>query len=527
MIPAKAGWFPRPATELDARRLCFAAWLALCALCLFWNLGGALLYDVDEGAFSEATREMLERHDFLTTYLNGQLRFDKPILIYWLQALSVSLFGLHEWTLRLPSALAASGWLWAIMVFTRRRLDPLTAILAMAFAGTAVGVLIIGRAATADALLNLCLCAALLDAYRYVESGRRAQLLRVYAWMGIGMLTKGPVALVVPCMVTAVYFASTGRIRDWVRAIADPAGWLLLLAIALPWYALEFREQGALFFNGFFMRHNVERFTDPLQGHTGAWFYYIPATLIMVLPHSGLFLRILPFVRSHWRDPLDRFLWIWFAVVLVFFSFAGTKLPHYILYGATPLFILMARHRAVLRSRWLAYGPALALLAVLFALPDLLSWRAPHIRNPYFAQTISAGLGEFGLIYRVTVGAGFAAVAFVAFRHPRDSGLGLAAAGVAVALVLTSAVIPTLSAIQQGPVAAAAQFVSSRTENVVAWGVNVPSFSVYRNAVTPVRRPTAGELALTREDRRSELPPHTVLFSSGALRVVRIDREAQ
>jgi hypothetical protein len=183
----------------------------------------------------------------------------------------------------------------------------------------------------------------------------------------------------------------------------------------------------------------------------------------------------------------------------------------------------MARHRGVLRSRWLAYAPALALLALLLALPELLAWQAPRIRNAYFAQTISAGLGEFGLFYRLAAAAGFLVVAFVALKHPRDSGAGLAVAGLAVALVLTSVVIPTLSAIQQGPVVAAAQFVSSRRENVVAWGINVPSFSVYRNAVTPVRPPAQGELALTREDRRSELPPHTVLFSRGALRVVRID----
>src|SRR5690349_7965866 len=276
MIPAKAGWFPRGATEIDARRFCFAAWLVICALCLLWNLGGALLYDVDEGAFSEATREMLERHDFVTTYLNGQLRFDKPILIYWLQALSVSVFGLHEWSLRLPSALAASGWLWTIMVFVRRRLDVTTAIIAMTFAGTAVGVLAIGRAATADALLNLCLCAALLDAYGYSETARRAQLIRAYVWMGLGMLTKGPVALIVPFLVTGIFFVVAGRTREWLKAIVDPLGWALLLAIALPWYVLEFAEQGVLFFKGFFMRHNVDRFTETLQGHRGAWFYYIP-----------------------------------------------------------------------------------------------------------------------------------------------------------------------------------------------------------------------------------------------------------
>ncbi|MFN4065583.1 MAG: ArnT family glycosyltransferase, partial [Parazoarcus communis] len=63
----------------------------------FLRLGGAPLFDVDEGAFSEATREMFERGDFLSTYLNGEHRFDKPILVYWLQAIGFLLFGATEW----------------------------------------------------------------------------------------------------------------------------------------------------------------------------------------------------------------------------------------------------------------------------------------------------------------------------------------------------------------------------------------------------------------------------------------------
>ena len=57
----------------------------------FFNLGEAPLFDVDEGAFTEATREMFERNDFMTTCLNGSTRYDKPILIYWLQALSIKI----------------------------------------------------------------------------------------------------------------------------------------------------------------------------------------------------------------------------------------------------------------------------------------------------------------------------------------------------------------------------------------------------------------------------------------------------
>ena len=74
----------------------------------FLLLGHAPLFDVDEGAFSQATLEMFQRGDFLSTYLNGQPRYDKPILIYWLQALSVAIFGVNEFAFRFPSALCAT-----------------------------------------------------------------------------------------------------------------------------------------------------------------------------------------------------------------------------------------------------------------------------------------------------------------------------------------------------------------------------------------------------------------------------------
>jgi hypothetical protein len=85
------------------------------------------------------------------------------------------------------------------------------------------------------------------------------------------------------------------------------------------------------------MRHNVQRFSGSLEGHGGSAFYYLIAVPLLLLPWSGLFFNALARVRSDMHDPLRRFLWIWFGFVLAFFSLSGTKLPHYVLYGCTPL----------------------------------------------------------------------------------------------------------------------------------------------------------------------------------------------
>jgi 4-amino-4-deoxy-L-arabinose transferase-like glycosyltransferase len=295
---------------------------------------------------------MIERGDFVTTWLNGQPRFDKPILTYWLQALSVSLFGVHEFAFRLPSALAGLGWVGAILVFTGRLADRATAYAAALIAATSLGVGVIGRGATADALLNLFLALAMFDIYRYMEQPLARYRHRAFLWMALGLLTKGPVALLIPFAVSALAFTLHGKARAWRRAALDPAGWLILLAVAGPWYLLEYLRQGDAFIAGFVLRHNVERFMSPLQGHRGNLFYYLPVALLLLLPYSGLFLRILPGVRTLRARPLDTFLWCWFLFVLLFSSIAGTKLPHYLLYGVSPLFVLMAMRRRLLVSRW-------------------------------------------------------------------------------------------------------------------------------------------------------------------------------
>jgi 4-amino-4-deoxy-L-arabinose transferase-like glycosyltransferase len=492
---------------------------------LFLNLGSIPLFDVDEGAFSEATREMLERGDYVSTWLNGQPRFDKPILIYWLQAASASLLGLNEFALRLPSALASCAWIGAIWLFARRFVGRDSGHAAAFLAASTAGITVIGRAAIADALLNLFLALGMFDIYRYAAEGRPSLRRRAFLWIGLGLLTKGPVALLVPGAASLLAFALQRRLSDWWRAVRDPAAWAILLAVALPWYLLEYGRRGDAFLAGFFMRHNVERFTSPLQGHGGSVLYYLPAVLLLLLPYSGLFLRILPALR-HPRElraaPLDSFLWSWFLFVFVFFSLAGTKLPHYLLYGVTPLLILMARERAALRSALLAFTPPILMLGLVAALPSLLQRLAPGIRNAYVREALMR-TEVFGGAWQAGAAALLAAACVLALWRAVPLWRRLAAAGLLCSFALGGLVLPALAELQQGPVREAAQLARRAGWEVRSWRINVPSFSVYRGAVTPATPwPGPGQVVLTRSDALPALGPVALLYRKGGVVLLRM-----
>lgn len=483
----------------------------------FLRLGGAPLFDVDEGAFSEATREMFERGDFRTTYLNGEPRFDKPILVYWFQAIGYLIFGVNEWAFRLPSAVAAALWSYATWHFARERLGPEAALVALAVSATALGPYVIGRAATADGLLNLLLALALFDAWRHLETGQRAPLLRSYVWIGLGVLTKGPIALLVPGMVTFLYCATKGEWRRWLASVFDPKGWIILILLVVPWYAVALFVHGQDFIDGFFIKHNVERFSSTLQGHAGGIFYYALVVPALLLPWTGPLIAILGRTRSDYATELHRFLWLWAGFVIVFFSLSGTKLPHYVLYGSTPLFLLIAAHHKTFTER---IGHLIAPTAVLALLPLLplvfVLVAATDAGNAYYRAQLAQSFSHAGWSYFALTLAAFVLWLLIASRWKADVCKKLTVAATLQVLVLSLVVTPWFGAVLQGSVKQAALLAKELGEPVVRVRFNAPSFSVYREAVTPSRQPELGELAITRIDR---LPPEgvEVLFSEGGV----------
>lgn len=493
-------------------------------LLLTLNLAGAPLFDVDEGAFSEATREMFERHDFISTWLNGEPRFDKPILIYWLQAIPVALLGVSEWSFRLPSALAASLWAGALGLFAWRRFDREAGALAALVAASSFGVFAIGRAATADALLNLWLTLAMLDAWRHLESREKAPLRLMYLWIALGALTKGPIALAIPAIVTLLYCLSRRELGLWLRAVLDPLGWLILIGIAAPWYWAIYRIHGQAFIDGFIMKHNVGRFSGAMEGHGGSFFYYLLIVPVLLLPWTSLLVRSVREAKRDCRDDLGRFLWLWCAFVLIFFSFSGTKLPHYALYGCSPLFLLLARHRDKLRSGALALLPALVMIALFAALPPLLAHLCASgaVRDPYYLAQLGRAREAAGLGYEIACLAALIFVAALLAIRRLPAWKKLAASAFALALLLPTVVTPYLGDLLQGPVRRAALVSRQYPGVAVQWNFFQPSFAVYRGRQAPARDPRPGEIALTRFDRIPGDARVEVLYSEGGVRLVKL-----
>jgi 4-amino-4-deoxy-L-arabinose transferase-like glycosyltransferase len=585
---------------VDDRRL-FWLWAAALLLLCTLGLGRAPLFDVDEGAFSEASREILASGDWGHTTLNGADRFDKPILVYWLQASSAAVFGSHEFALRLPSALCTWAWALALALFAQPRWGTRAALLAGTLLASSLGVLLIGRAATADALLNLLLTLASLDLWRWAElkvntpepspvvhklarslgrapSGEAAivklfvnaagspllapRLLRRAAlWIALGLLAKGPVALLVPgaALVLWCLFAKQWRLIG--AALRDPWAWAIVIAVAAPWYGYALWRHGQAFIDGFFIKHNLARYGGALEGHGGGLAYYIVVLPVLLLPWSALLGPMVWRPGRLWGEPLPRFLVLWALFVLVFFSFSGTKLPHYLLYGFSPVVLLAARWLADLddvlpRARLRLAGslngstsgapgtatgkpgradrpdvkpqafmlPVLvatmvALLALAALLPLYLPGIAAGQADALYRTLLGAPADPAALARELWIGLGLAALLVLAAGFWPARAVGrwrltpstrAALAGVVSAVACAWLVLPWWGERLQAPVKEAAlqarawlaQAAPAPTPRVVVqWRLHQPSFAFYLGQPTPPRAPRTGELALVRLDR--------------------------
>lgn len=518
---------------------------AAMALLLLWilGLGAAPLFDVDEGAFAEASREMLASGDWGHTTLNGADRFDKPILVYWLQAAAIAMLGADEFAVRLPSALCA--WLTCLVIgqlaadlWGRR-----AGWIAAALPATMIGPVLVGRAATADALLHLLLALIVTDVARCLAAGTsgppahdtRPPRLRVYAWIGLGLLAKGPIAVVLPAAGLILWALADARSRHRAWQLAsDLRGWALAAAIAGPWYAHAVWRHGQAFIDGFVVRHHLERFGTGLEGHVGHAGYPLLALAALMLPWTPCVAWLLVGARRDWADPVARWLLAWSAFVLVFFAVAATKLPHYALYAVSPLVLLVARGLA-LRS----VPVGLALLVVAMAATLVLAGAA----LPLWADTLAAGVsdplwvarlrslagGPLGPLPLLGLVLGFlCGSAAVALQSSQRRPVALLAASAVSVTWVVHVVVPAWGAAQQQSVRDLALEARRRELPLVAWSVTAPSAAYYRQAVVPPRAPQDGEAALLPAHRlaaaRNDVSPRSleVLASRPDLVLVRL-----
>lgn len=350
----------------------------------FTRLGGPPLWDEDEPRNAGCAAEMMDRGDWVVPVFNDQLRPHKPALLYWLMMTAYATMGVNEFSARFWSAALGVGTVLLTYLIGRRLFDRTGAFWSAAVLATMLMFGVAARAATPDSVLIFLSTLALLI-YVYgswrpadpADEGGAPQLIAggfpadvgitaaMYAVMGLAVLDKGPVGCVLPTAVIGMFLlikrlppvnddAEASRrsgvlmaLRRIVR-VFHPGHFLrtcgamkplvaiaAILLVAAPWYVwVTLRTDGAWTY-GFFIEHNLGRALEPMEHHSGPFFYYVLAMMFGTFPWSILLVPAgIDLVRrlraGDRRRDARIFALCWAGVYLGLFSLASTKLPSYI-----------------------------------------------------------------------------------------------------------------------------------------------------------------------------------------------------
>ncbi len=410
--------------------------LTITSCCFFLNLGGTHLWDRDEPRNAGCAAEMLAASDWIVPTFNAELREHKPALTYWFMMLSYMVFGVTEFGARFPSAMFGVGTTLLTYFMGRRLFRPSVGLWASIAISTTMMFGVASRASTPDAPLIFFSTLALAiyiwgttDPDRTGEqTGKFVSLFPqnwgvaalLYSVMGLAVLAKGPIGLVLPTAVIGM-FLLIKRLPVREQAMNSPTTWwsriivmvrpfapihflktcwsmrpvtaiAAVLVIALPWYILVHLKTDGEWTYGFFVKHNVGRAMNAMDGHRGNFLFYPLALIAGFFPWSIFWIpTLLDGIKqlkrnSKWSDGY-LFAFCWVGVYLALFSLAKTKLPSYI----TPCYPGVALAVGLFVDRWvsgefelakiwprLAFGSLIAVgLGVLVVIPILANIYVP------------------------------------------------------------------------------------------------------------------------------------------------------
>jgi 4-amino-4-deoxy-L-arabinose transferase-like glycosyltransferase len=391
----------------------------------FLLLCGALFYlpgffsippvDRDEARFAQATKQMVETGDFVDIRFQDEVRYKKPVGIYWMQAAVVEIatvLGLPKaqlriWVYRIPSLIGAVGAVlltyWAALAFVTRR----GAVLAALMMCASVLLSAEARLAKTDAMLLLTVVAAMGAMARVYLSWQRGEDPERPPWswpaifwtaLALGILIKGPLILMFAGL-TILTLAILDRNASWLWRLRPVWGAMWMLVLVLPWFIAIYWRAGGTFFTDSVGGDMLSKLAAQ-ESHGAPPGLYLLLFWITFWPGAPLAGMAVPAIWRARREPGAQYLLAWLVPSWLVFELVLTKLPHYVLplYPAIAILTVGALERRVLSRSWLMRGaawwfaiPALAaILAVVGAImltrqPAFLSW-------PPFAAAMILGL---------------------------------------------------------------------------------------------------------------------------------------
>ena len=328
-----------------------------------FRLGSYPLANPDEGRNAEIAREMVASGDWVTPRLDGVDYFEKPPLVYWAVAGSITLFGADEWSVRAVPLLFAVAGVLATYSAARQIFGRAAGLSAALVLGTSLFYFALGRFLILDMAVSVLMSATLFCFLLGVREApsppgaspwaarRRWLFYGLYASSALATLAKGLMGFLVT---GAVMFLWLLVFNQWkrLRPFYLPTGALLFLAIAAPWHVLM-ATRNPTWFHRYIVYEHFERFSTAAANRPGPWWYFIPVVLLGVFPWTGcLWPGVRDALRGGWtgrgKNADPWFFITWAGFIFLFLSASHSKLPPYIL----PVFPALA----VLTGRWLASG---------------------------------------------------------------------------------------------------------------------------------------------------------------------------
>lgn len=499
---------------MPVRRHASLLLLLAAALVLFFiDLGGSSIWDANEAFYVETPREMMERGDYVLPTFNYELRVNKPVLSYWIVAAFYHLFGVSVAVQRIP--IAIGGVLLVGIAFVLGRIafagagrTAATTAGLWAAIGFAVSprLVMFSRRIFIDIYITLFMAATLLFfalAERYPHR-RRLFLVLMYASVGLGVLTKGPVAAALPGLVFFVYLLVHRELRRAAQMMI-PTGTAIVTAIVAPWYlALAQRENGWEHIRSFFIGENIGRFSEGIGvDQDRGLLFYLPVVAGDGFPWSILLVAAVLFwlharraapVRADSAERVQTLLFLWIATIVIFFSFSASKQDLYI-YPVMPAIAALGGAAIAVAAPGIRWG-AVA-VGVLFA--------AAGAGVLYVFQASGNVYALDGVLTVALLAlAGGGAAALLALRGAwREGLLAFLAAGVLLNWVFVLQVLPSFE--KYKPVPPLTRFLETRAaaDDVIAhYSVALPSMVYYMRRHIEVTYDQEEFLGILRQPRR-------------------------
>lgn len=379
--------------------------LHLLAIIVVVALGAGLdVMEVDAAQYAGMSRDMMVSGDVLQLHYRGGDYLDKPPLLFWFSSLSFTLFGVHDWSYRLPSILFAFLGLFATYRFTLLHHAREVAVSAMLMYGCSAAFFLMCNDVRCDTILTGSVMTAIWLGCAWLEQGRWSQLIGLSVAVAAGMLAKGPIGAVAPALAIGGQLLFT---RKWHKLL-DPrllVAVLIIGALLVPMCIGLHQQHGWHGVRFYFWEQSFGRITGENRWKDDSTvFFFTHEVLWQLLPWTipllvGLWSALRGIVlRKHLPEYASS---VGAVLAFIALSLSQFKLPHY-LFVTVPLFAVLAARGSFLLIGWLQRAH-LVLTMVLWLVLLWLNYTVfPEARWPFFAFAVAMGLVVLMVIRRST-----------------------------------------------------------------------------------------------------------------------------